>query len=274
MRNRHGFTLVELMIVMVISALVGTAIVKLFVSQAQFFDRQAQSRESRAVSRGALNVLMSDLRMVETSNGVTNADPTTLVVRVPYAFGVVCTSTLVASTISRLPLDESFYPADVFAGYAWLDANGIYTYVEANALPAPGAAATCAAESITTLAGGTVLLLTPGTAGAIPGTLVFMYQTVTYQFADSKDVPGRIALWRMVEGGAQEELIAPFGDDARFRFFVNNQPDAQDAAPGAGDELRGVELVLPGASERRAVGAKAYAENDLTTAVFFKNRLN
>ena len=57
MRNRHGFTLVELMIVMVISALVGTAIVKLFVSQAQFFDRQARSRESRTVSRGALNVL-------------------------------------------------------------------------------------------------------------------------------------------------------------------------------------------------------------------------
>jgi hypothetical protein len=75
------------------------------------------------------------------------------------------------------------------------------------------------------------LLLTPGTAGAIPGTLVLMYQTVTYQFADSKDVPGRVTLWRMVEGSAQEELIAPFGDDARFRFFVNNQPDAQDAAP-------------------------------------------
>jgi hypothetical protein len=101
-----------------------------------------------------------------------------------------------------------------------------------------------------------------------------MYQTVTYTFGDSKAVPGRVALWRAVEGGVEEELIAPFGDEARFRFFVNNQPDAQDAAPGAGDELRGVELVLPGASERRAVGAQAYAHSDLTTAVFFKNRLN
>lgn len=274
MRNRHGFTLVELMIVMVISALVGTAIVKLFVSQAQFFDRQAQARESRTVSRGALNVLMSDLRMVETTGGVVNADAATLVVRVPYAFGVVCATSMVATTISRLPLDESFYPAEVFAGYAWLAPDGTYTYIGANALPAVGAAATCAGESITTLAGGAVLLLTPGTVGAVPGSLAFMYQEVTYRFAASEVVPGRIALWRSVDGGVDEELIAPFGDAARFRFFVNNQPDAQDAAPGAGDELRGVELVLPGASERRAVGTQAYAESDLTTAVFFKNRLN
>lgn len=274
MRNRDGFTLVELMIVMVISALVGTAIVKLFVSQAQFFDRQAQARESRSVSRGALNVLMSDLRMVETSNGVVNADPATLVVRVPYAFGVVCASSLVSTTISRLPLDESFYPAGVFAGYAWLAPTGAYTYVGATALPALGAAATCAGESITTLPGGAVLLLTPGTAGAVPGSLAFMYQEVAYRFAASAQVPGRMALWRSVAGGANEELIAPFGDGARFRFFVNNLPDAQDAAPGAGSELRGVELVLPGASERRAVGMQAYAVSDLTTAVFFKNRLN
>ena len=274
MRNRHGFTLVELMIVMVISALVGTAIVKLFVSQAQFFDRQARSRESRSVSRGALNVLMSDLRMVETSAGVVSADPAVLVVRVPYAFGMVCTSTLVSTTISRLPLDESFYPAEVFAGYAWLGMDRTYTYIEGNALPEAGAPATCDAESITTIAGGAVLTLTPGTAGAVPGNLVFLYQTVTYQFAESEDVPGRLALWRLVDGGVEEELIAPFGADARFRFFVNNNPDAQDASPGAGDQLRGVELVLPGASERRAVGTQAYAENDLTTAVFFKNRLN
>ena len=274
MRNRHGFTLVELMIVMVISALVGTAIVKLFVSQAQFFDRQARSRESRSVSRGALNVLMSDLRMVETSGGVVSADPEVLVVRVPYAFGVVCTSSLAATTISRLPLDESFYPDEVFAGYAWLAGDRTYTYIVADGLPAAGAAAACDAASITTLADGEILTLTPGAAGIPSGTLVFLYQTVTYQFAESEDVPGRLALWRLVEGGVEEELIAPFGEDARFRFFVNNQPDAQDAAPAAGDELRGVELVLPGASERRAVGAQAYAQNDLTTAVFFKNRLN
>lgn len=274
MRHRHGFTLVELMIVMVISALVGTAIVRLFVSQAKFFDRQSQARESRAVSRGALNVLMSDLRMVETSNGVVDADASTLVVRVPYAFGVVCASTLVTTTISRLPLDESFYPASVFAGYAWLAPDGTYTYIDASSLPAVGAAATCTAQSITTLAGGAVLLLTPGTVGAVPGSLAFMYQEVTYRFDASDAVPGRIALWRSVDGGAEEELIAPFGNDARFRFFVNNLPDAQDAAPGAGDELRGVELVLPGASERRAVGMQEYAESNLTTAVFFKNRLN
>lgn len=274
MRNRHGFTLVELMIVMVISSLVGTAIIKLFVSQAQFFDRQTQSRESRTVSRSALNILMTDLRMVETTNGVVGADVQTLIVRVPYAFGLVCNATLVATTISRLPLDEALYPDEVFSGYSWLDGNGTYTYVPANGLPEVGSAATCDAESITTLPGGAVLTLTPGTAGAIVGSPVFLYQTVTYEFRASLAVPGRIALWRGVAGEAEEELIAPFDESARFRFFVNNLPDPQDAPPGVGSELRGVELVLPGTSERPAVGAAGYATSDLTTAVFFKNRLN
>ena len=274
MRNRHGFTLVELMIVMVISALVGTAIVKLFVSQAQFFDRQTQSRESRTVSRSALNILMTDLRMVETTNGVVDVDVQTLVVRVPYAFGLVCNSTLAATTISRLPLDDTLYPDEVFSGYSWLDGDGVYTYVAANGLPEIGAAGACEAESITTLAGGAVLTLTPGTAGAIVGSPVFLYQTVTYEFRESAAVPGRIALWRAVDGQAEEELIAPFDESARFRFFVNNMPDPQDAPPALGSELRGVELVLPGTSERAAVGASGYATSDLTTAVFFKNRLN
>lgn len=274
MTKRQGFTLVELMIVMVISALVGTAIVRLFVSQAQFFDRQTQSRESRTVSRGALNILMSDLRMVETTGGVESATMDALVVRVPYAFGVVCVSTLAATTISRLPLDESLYPNAIFGGYAWLDANGVYTYVPSIAAPTLGASANCTNASITTLAKGAVLELAPGTAGAPVASPVFLYQTVTYEFRDSDVVPGRLALWRTAAGGAEEELIAPFDEGARFRFFVNNQATAQDAPPGAGEQLRGVELVLPGASERRAVGTQAYATTDLTTAVFFKNRLN
>lgn len=274
MRIRHGFTLVELMVVMVISALVGTAIVRLFVSQATFFDRQTQSRESRTVSRGALNILMSDLRMVETSQGIVNATPDAIVVRVPYGFGVVCASSLAVTTISRLPLDESLYPDEVFGGYAWVNSDGIYTYVPANAVPTAGAAANCDGASITTLAGGEVLQLTPGTAGAPVASPVFLYQTVTYEFRESADVPGRIALWRTVTGGTAEELIAPFDESARFRFFINDLTVAQDAPPAAGDQLRGVELILPGASERRAVGAQAYATSDLTTAVFFKNRLN
>ena len=274
MRKRQGFTLVELMIVMVISALVGTAIVRLFVSQAQFFDRQTQSRESRTVSRGALNILMSDLRMVEATGGVVSATADAIVVRVPYAFGVVCVTSLAATTISRLPLDASLYPNEVFSGYAWLNPDGIYTYVPSNTAPTAGVADNCTNASITTLAKGAVLELAPGTGGAPVASPVFLYQTVTYEFGESEVVPGRLALWRTAAGGAAEELIAPFDETARFRFFVNNQAAAQDAPPAALGDLRGVELLLPGASERRAVGAQAYATTDLTTAVFFKNRLN
>ena len=41
------------------------------------------------------------------------------------------------------------------------------------------------------------------------GAPVFIYQTITYSFANSVLVPGRTALWRTVAGGAAEEVAVP-----------------------------------------------------------------
>src|SRR5947208_353322 len=99
-RSRRGFTLIELLVGMVISAIIGVAMVKVIMSQTRFMDNQEAWRTARGVSRGSLNRLMSDLRMVEATNGLeaAAAGGKDFTVKVPYAFGVVCSSTGTATT--------------------------------------------------------------------------------------------------------------------------------------------------------------------------------
>lgn len=271
MRIRRGFTLVELLIVMVISAVVGTALVRLFVSQGRFFDRQTTSRESRSVARGALNVMLSDLRMVDPA-GVLVASPTSLTIRVPYVFGIVCNA-VGTLTVSRLPMDATLYPPSSMSGFAWRDSAGAYTYVPKAADPVPGNAALCAAEGIATVTNGAVETVTP-TALAAVGTPILYYQEINYAFAPSAVIAPRMALWRTVLGQAPEELVAPFADSARFRFYTGASDVAANAPPAVPGDLRGIELDLPGTSERVALGTTTHQETQLTTSVFFKNRMN
>ena len=88
-------------------------------------------------------------------------------------------------------------------------------------------------------------------------------------------LPGRVALWRTVAAsGLTEEISAPFDTTARFRFFVLNADTSVTSPPAQLADLRGLDLVLDGQSEKTPQAASAPKKAKLTTAVFFKNRLN
>src|SRR4051812_50095722 len=70
---RRGFPLVELLLSMVVTAIVGAALVKMVLSQARFMDQQEAWRGARAVARGGINRLLSDLRVVDAGGGVAAA---------------------------------------------------------------------------------------------------------------------------------------------------------------------------------------------------------
>ena len=106
-RARRGFTLVEVLISMVLIAIMGTVLTKLVVTQSRASSRQVLQRNARAVSRGALAIMESELRAVEqssafvggnalTSAGISVPAPTAtaFVVNVPWAVGVRCTAPL------------------------------------------------------------------------------------------------------------------------------------------------------------------------------------
>jgi type II secretory pathway pseudopilin PulG len=272
LRRRSGLTIIELLVTVIILAIVGGGMVRMLTSQAQFYEHQGAGRNARSISRAAVNVLLSEMRMVEVPNGVVAAAANVVTLRVPYALGVYCGSPSGVSTIALLPTDSAMLAEPGFSGYAWRSRLGPYNYVEGGAslaLPVPG---TCVAAGITPMAvriGVTPVL----PVGADVGTVVLLTRRITYAFAPSAAIPGRTALWRRVDAtGVREELAAPFDTAARFRFYRLSDNVAQDAVPALTD-IRGFELVLDGASEAspRTTGEPQRAP--LTTSVFFRNRL-
>lgn len=272
LRRRPGLTIIEILVTIVVVGIVGGGIVRMLTSQAQFYEHQGAGRNARSVSRAALNLLLSELRMVESGGGVVAASSTSITVRVPYAFGVFCDSPSGISTVALLPADSAMLAEPGFTGYAWRGRLGNYNYVEAGATLVPPVPGTCIAAGITPMAQ-RVGLMPVLPSGAASGTVVMLYRRLTYAFAPSAAIPGRVALWRRIDAtGEREELAAPFAATARFRFYPLNANTAQDAVPPLAD-IRGFELVLTGASEASPRISGAPRNTPLTTSVFFRNRL-
>jgi prepilin-type N-terminal cleavage/methylation domain-containing protein len=273
MKFRHGVTLIELLVTIVILAILGTGLTRLMTAQAQFYEHQSAGRTARSVSRAAVNVLLSEMRMVEVPGGVVAASASSVTLRVPYAVGIVCGPVAGATTVALLPADSAMFAETGFSGYAWRNTAGVYTYVEAGAAVGNSVPAPCTAATITPVTGGRVVALAPALpAGATAGSAVILFRRITYDFANSTELPGRLALWRRVAAtGAAEELVAPFDPSARFRFYALDAVDAQDAAPPLAN-LRGLELVLVGESEGSPRSTAAPRQASVTTAVFFRNK--
>jgi len=284
---RRGFTLVELLISLIVAAIIGSALVRMTLSQARFMDQQEAWREARSVSRGGLNRLLSDLRSVEASGGLVAAAAggQDFTIRVPYAFGVLCGIAANVYSVSLLPVDATTFAEGGFTGFAIRSATGTYGYHLSNVLNLTGTAALCLNglyDSIHTVPAfngspaGRVVNVTRTAGAIIPapprGSIVYLYRHVRYEFKASVAIPGRTGLWRtLVTPNTTEELVAPFDATARVNFYNLNATPAQAAVPTLTD-VRGLELVLNGMSERTPGGSPAPKTANMTTSVFFENR--
>ncbi|MGH7711217.1 MAG: hypothetical protein ACREOG_08030 [Gemmatimonadaceae bacterium] len=252
---------------------------KTFISQTRFTDMQHKRHVARNVSRAPINLLLSEMRMVENVGGVAAASAaagaSSITVRIPIAMGIVCGQSPGGTVLSIMPTDSVVLASAALSGYAWRANNGVYDYTEGAVTVAAGGVGTCAAASITTLPGGRVITVTPVfPAAAKEGTPAFLYQRVRFAFGPSAILPGRVGLWRTLEAtGSTEEVAAPFHTASRFRFY-RNANDTSDVAVPPLNEISGVELVLTGASEKPRFGKSTPETAPLRTGVFFINRLN
>jgi prepilin-type N-terminal cleavage/methylation domain-containing protein len=275
--RRRGFTLPEMIIAMVILSLIGGAIVRILVLQTHLFQKATAQRATRVVTRSALNVINSDLRMLEARNGIVSASNTALLVRAPYALGIVCGAGSGGSTIVSLaPVDSTAWANAGLSGYAWRDSTGVYHYQESGVTITGGDANVCTTASITTLANGKVIAVQPALPlAATIGTPVFFEEQVKYEFKSSVGVPGAIGLWRTtVATSLSEELVTPFTNSAGFKFFVLDADTAQAVPPSPLSNIRGIEFVLTARSETAPGGEAAPESTLVNTAVFFRNSLN
>lgn len=247
---------------------------RLLISQTSFYDVQMKQRAARNVSRAAVNMMLSDIRMVESTGGVEAVTPTSVTLRIPYAMGMACGTVGPVSVIALLPADSTVLANATASGHGWRDVSGIYTYTDGSVATIGGGTALCTFANISAVPGGRVIAMSPALpAGSAPGDAVFLYQRIRYEFKSSDVLPGRLALWRtVVDTDTHEELAAPFESSAHFRFFQFNR-DTSDVTATASD-VRGLELVLDGESRYAASGESAMERSPFRTAVFFNNRVN
>ena len=272
--RRAGISLVELLVALTLLGFIGISILRTFTSQARLADMNTKRLDARAVSRAPVNLFMSEARMVETGNGMVAASASSVTLRIPVAMGVVCGTSGTATVLSLMPVDSAVYASAAISGHAYRQDNGVYVYTEGTTSVTPGGDATCTAGSITTVAGGRTVLVTPQMPAATIGAVAFIYQRVRYDFAPSTALGGRVGLWRTLEqSGVAEELAAPFDASSRFRFYRNDQDTSDTVVPTLA-EIRGLQLELVGASERARFGRQTPETSRLQTAVFFMNRIN
>ena len=290
---RQGFTLVELLLSLIVSAIVGAALVRMVTSQARFMDQQEAWRSARSVARGGINRLLSDLRVVEAGGGMVAAAAggQDFTINVPYAFGIICNIAGQTIVVSMLPVDAQMYNAAGHTGFAIRKtSNGVYAYYtslnppvaanggQINNCTAPAVPADLSIATGFSLngspAGQTVVLTATAVFNPVPqrGEIIFLYRRIRYQFKNSALIPGRTGLFRMtVTNNQEEELATPFANTARVNFYNLNTTPAQAAVPALAN-IRGLELVLDGMSERTPGGSAAPKTANVKTSVFFENR--
>lgn len=272
--RRAGVGIPEVLVALVLAGILGTALVRLFVSQARLSEQQVKRAFARSVARAPLNLLASEFRMVEVTNGVAAATSSAVTLRVPTAMGLVCGTAGSGTAISLMPVDSVAWAQAAWSGHAYRQGNGAYVYTEGTTTVASGGAATCTGASISTPTGGRTVIVTPAMGGANVGSPAFLYQRIRYEFAPSTQIPNRMALWRtLLASGATEELAAPFDSGSHFAFYRLDADTSQMTVPPLTD-IRGLELVLIGESERSRFGKSTPEESSLRTAIFFINRMN
>ena len=271
--NRRGMSLPELLIALIVLGVIGAASVRVLMSQTRYYDVQLKKRAARSVSRASVNMLLSELRMMESAAGVEAASSSSITLRVPYAMGMFCGTVGTVSTVALLPADSTVVASATPSGHAWRRASSTYTYTNSPVTLAAGTNV-CTTNNISTVETGRIVNITPALpAGAAVGDAMFLYQRVRYEFASSTVLTGRRALWRtIVDSDTREEIAAPFDNNAHFRFFQFDR-DTSDATAAVAD-IRGIELRLDGASQNTRSGSSTTERAPLTTAVFFNNRAN
>lgn len=265
--RRRGLSLVEILIAIVLLGIVGAGISRMLNSQLRFFARGTNARDARTVSRNALTLTRSELRMVEP-NGIVAASEDSLRIRLPYLMGLYCST----STATFVPADSLQYAQAQYGGYAWRDttSGSTYTYVTGAANPAVGLATACTAAGLAVIPDGRVLSVTP-VLGSVPAAApFFLWQTVTYRFAASTLVPGRLALWRQAGSAAAEEIAVPVDTLSRFNFYTTGVTSST-TVPSPLNTMRGIELLLYGESERTSPGRTGPEEALQRVSIFFRN---
>lgn len=275
MRNRTGSTLVELVVTLVVLGILGAGMARLMTSQSRFIHNNEGLSEARRVARTGLNVLLTDLRSIDSDSGVVTAQQSSLTLRVPFWTGISCgpDGSGAATHVSMPPVDSLLYNwgSSAISGQGYVDGGGIAHYTQPAGSIDSGNLSVCNAESVGVVPGGRIIRVSPAIAGAAAGRPVIFFQNVTYYFGTSSDYWPLLGLFRRMDATSfVEELASPFDSTAHFEYYVAGSA-APVANPASTAEKIGVDLRFVGLNRRNTTNGRTL-QAPVETAIYFKNR--
>ncbi len=275
MRNAKGFTLIELMIGAVVTGIIGVAMTQMLVHNSRFVAHAEASLNARQVARAAMNVMGAELAMV-SNGGLTAASATSITLRVPFAFGILCDRVSDHRIASLVPTDSVMFASASADGLAWrgIFGSGEYTFMAVSSVETTTQHSNehkCTDQGISILTDGKMINMHVDADTLSIGDTFYLYQTIRYQFAASADLSGRLGLWRKRGSDADEEILAPFDNASSFAFYVSGAATAQVSPPTSLPDVVGLELNLVGSSEVTPLDSSEPPSFEISTRINFLN---
>jgi|GEM_PF-953568 len=240
-----GFTLVEVLVGLVVTALLSLVIFQLVQGQGRFVATQSAREEVQQNSRGALDLLASELRTIP-AGAIDSAGPNWIRFKLPRAWGTLCDTAQAQSGAVRLAFPPDVFPSDLPGTFDSNTSWGIAVrgaadgreYV-AGRLTARGTnAGTCvtALGLDTATSGARIREVTHAGLSGVPNAPradpAFLYQAVRYDVGEST-VSGLTGSWirRRLVGGNPEPLAGPLRVESgqtgsgglAFTYFCGSQ---------------------------------------------------
>ena len=219
--DRKGFTLVELLVVVILAGFVLAATYQTLVANQRTFTVQAARIAGTHTLRAGADVLFSELREISAPDGdIIAMEADSLTVRAMRAFGLACdTATVAAPTLTVRRMGQRFSPGDsvvvLIDGNPAFQNDDVWHTLLVTAVDSTATCGTGALEAqLLTLDG----LTDPDRV--LPGAPLRAYERYTYAL---RDIDGVAFLTRREPGGAAQPMVGPLdsevGEPLVFEFL-------------------------------------------------------
>lgn len=222
----RGFTLVEVLITIIVTGVLGASLMSLVIGQQRFYTRSDNALLAQQNVRAAVDLMAAELRMASPTDIVTAANDS-VVIRFDLLRGVVCDTlpggqayVFAYDTVGNANLSGGIQGTSYSGPYdsAFVYRDGFTPTSSTNGT----AMTTCRANGAdpNSTAPASKFRLTSGWAaqfGLTPrrGSLLRWYGTLGYSFGGSVTDPGSDAIYRDAQ-----ELVTPFESGAAFRYVM------------------------------------------------------
>lgn len=271
MSDRRGFSLVEMVIVLVLAGIVSTAAVTMFSTQNKLNARMTALAESQESARSAVTLAASELRGASVGS-IIEAEPDLLTIRLPVVVGIICARTAGNMAHIFFPLNGRTIDmrSDVDGKAVWNEEADDWNFRDTSG----GDRFSGAGSRNHCISAGNGLIGSDADYASIrmlhsvgfPGDPVLLYREVSFYLAESALGPDQRGFYR-AEGGSAIELAHGFSSSTRFEYQLED--GSWDPTPRRSHlrDVQAIRLIAEVVGEGASGAARGTAKFSLTREV-------